>query len=315
MSLELVAAVVFGSGLYLLVTALPFGAPRPSLDERLRQFDVDARVAERRASNGAWVMRPLLPWAPADALVRPLLEDLAGPLRRMLGEGGFGAELERQLRLVRPGTDPRWFIAQQLLVGGAVAMAMLVLFLAIGDFGVLGLVLAVLGGLAGFLAPQVRLRARVQARRERLVRELPALCRLLSLALDAGMSLDRALLVVARRSAGPLGRALEVAQKEVVGDRRLRDSLADLATRERIAELETFITLLCASDQQGLELIPSLEAMATSLNEKRAARTIEAAEKGSIKMLAPVAFVMFPVVLAVALAPLVATVLSLLGKS
>ncbi len=79
--------------------------------------------------------------------------------------------------------------------------------------------------------------------------------------------------------------------------------------------METFITLLCASDQQGLELIPSLEAMATSLNEKRAARTIEAAEKGSIKMLAPVAFVMFPVVLAVALAPLVATVLSLLGKS
>ena len=31
------------------------------------------------------------------------------------------------------------------------------------------------------------------------------LCRLLSMALDAGMSLDRALLVVARRSAGPLG--------------------------------------------------------------------------------------------------------------
>ena len=97
---------------------------------------------------------------------------------------------------------------------------------------------------------------------------------------------SRALVAAAQHSAGPLGRALQLAQKEVVGDRRLKDALGDLTTRERLAELEAFITLLCVSDQEGLELIPSLEAMATSLNEKRAARTIEVAEKGSIKMLA-----------------------------
>jgi hypothetical protein len=55
--------------------------------------------------------------------------------------------------------------------------------------------------------------------------------------------------------------------------------------------------------------------MAMSLNERRAARTIEAAEKGSIKMLAPVAFVMFPMALGVALAPLLGTVLSLVGHA
>jgi tight adherence protein C len=314
MTIELVATLALGVGLYLLLTALPVGARRPSLDARLRQFDADARVAERRTPK--WAVRPLLPWAGVDAVVRPLLEDLAGPLRRVLGaEGAFGAELERQLRLLRPGTDPRLFVAQQLLVGGGVALAVLVFFLAIGQLPALGLLMSVLGGLAGFLAPQVRLRARARQRRERIVTELPALCRLLTLALDAGMSLDRALLAVARRSAGPLGRALLAAQKEVVGDRRLKDALADLAGREQVSELEAFIGLLCVSDQEGLELIPSLEAMATSLNEKRAARTIEAAEKGSIKMLAPVAFVMFPVALAIALAPLVGTVLSLLGHS
>ncbi len=314
MSVELVAALALATGVYLFVTALPFGAPRPSLDERLRQFDVGARVAERQPAT--WAVRPLLPWAPMDALVRPLLEDVAGPLRRVLGgEGAFGAELERQLHSLRPGTDPRWFVAQQLLVGGAVASAVLAFLLAVGGLGALGLVLSVLGGLAGFMLPQIRLRAHARQRRERIEAELPAVCRLLSLALDAGMSLDRALLAVAQRSAGPLGRALQAAQKEVVGDRRLKDALADLARREQVAELETFITLLTVSDQEGLELIPSLEAMATSLNEKRAARTIEAAEKGSIKMLAPVAFVMFPVALAIALAPLVGTVLSLLGHS
>ena len=122
--------------------------------------------------------------------------------------------------------------------------------------------LSVVGGVAAFMAPQVWLRAESRRRRERIVVELPSVCRLLSLALDAGMSLDRALLVVARRSAGPLGRALQAAYDEVIGDRRLKDALSDLARRERVPELDTFVTLLCVSEHEGLELIPSLEAMA-----------------------------------------------------
>jgi Flp pilus assembly protein TadB len=311
---ELLAALVLGAGVYLAATALPFGEARQSLDERLRQFDVDARLAERRTAT--WVSRPLVPWAPLDAVVRPLLEDLAGPLRGAVGgQGAYGAELERRLRLVRPGTDPRWFVARQLLVGGLAGVAALALLLAVGVPVALGLILAALAGLASFSAPQIWLRAKVIERRDRIVAELPALCRLLSMALDAGLTLDRALVMVAMRSAGPLGRALHAANEEVVGDRRLKDALSDLARRERIAALDAFVSLLGVADREGLELIPSLEAMANSLNDRRAARTIEAAEKGSIKMLAPVAFVMFPVALVVALAPLLDTVLQLVGRS
>ena len=314
MSGELLVALGLGAGVYLVVSALPFGAPRPSLDERLWRFDVDAHVAERRTAPGA--ARPLLPWRALDAVVRPLLEDLAGPLRRALaGAGADGAELERQLRLLRPGTDPRWFVARQLLIGGMAALVALALLVAAGGPVALGLVVSLVAGLVGFWAPRARLRMSVRERRECLVTELPALCRLLAMALDASLTLDRALLLSARRSAGPLGRALEAAYREVVGDRRLRDALSDLAGRERVPELDAFVTLLCVSDREGLELIPSLEAMASSLKERQAARTIEAAEKGSIKMLAPVAFLMFPVALAVALAPLVETALSLLGPS
>jgi tight adherence protein C len=311
---ELVAATLLGAGVYLLVTALPFAEARLSLDERLRRFDVDARLAERRSPR--WASRPLLPWARLDAVVRPLLEDLAGPLRSAVGgQGTYGAELERRLRMVWPGTDPRSFVARQLLAGGTAALAVLALLLAGGAPVGLGLVLVVAAGLVGFMAPQIWLRLETGRRRDRMVAELPAVCRLPSLALDAGLSLDRALLMVARRSAGPLGRALQAAQEEVVGDRRLKDALSDLAGRERMAELDAFVTLLCVSDREGLELMPSLEAMANSLNDRRSARTIEAAEKGSIKMLAPVAFVMFPVALLVALAPLLDTVLHLVGHS
>ncbi|HEY1296996.1 MAG TPA: type II secretion system F family protein [Chloroflexota bacterium] len=314
MSVELVAAAAVGVGVYLVVSTLPFGAGLPSLEDRLRRFDVDLRVAERRIAMSH--SRPLLPWAPVNAVLQPLLEDIASPVRRILGgERVYGADLEWRLRLVRPGTDPRGFVAQQLLLGGAAGIIVLMLALASGAAATVALTLSTAAAASAFVMPEVLLRAECSRRRERIVAELPAVCRLLSMALDAGMSLDRSLLVVARRSAGPLGRGVLAACEEVVGDRRLKDALSDLARRERLQELDAFITLLNVSEHEGLELIPSLEAMATSLKEKHAARTIEAAEKGSIKMLAPVAFVMFPVALAVALAPLLGSVLSLVGHS
>ena len=70
-------------------------------------------------------------------------------------------------------------------------------------------------------------------------------------------------------------------------DAEVRYDRLEAWARERVPELDTFVTLLCVSDHEGSELIPSLEAMASSLNERRAARTIEAAEKGSVKILAP----------------------------
>ena len=44
-------SLLFGAGVYLLVTAQPLGRPRPDLAERLRRLDVDERVrmdADRR---------------------------------------------------------------------------------------------------------------------------------------------------------------------------------------------------------------------------------------------------------------------------
>src|SRR5207302_9894070 len=83
MSPQLPALLLVGLGLYLVTTSLPFGAGRPPLGERLRRWDVDALVSRRR--TGRRGERRLLPWAAADAVLRPLLEDLAEPVRGLLG--------------------------------------------------------------------------------------------------------------------------------------------------------------------------------------------------------------------------------------
>src|SRR5258708_3564456 len=99
MSADLLAVLMIGFGTYVLVTALPWLQPHPTLAEQLRRFDVDVRVAER--AQGQRGARPLLPWPAVDAIVRPLLEDFVGPMRRLLsGIGGYGADLDRDLQLV-----------------------------------------------------------------------------------------------------------------------------------------------------------------------------------------------------------------------
>ena len=69
----LVASLAVGIGLFVAASAVPIG--RASLAERLREFDVDVRVAERRRGAGRGVGLPIVSWEPLDALLRPLLEE------------------------------------------------------------------------------------------------------------------------------------------------------------------------------------------------------------------------------------------------
>jgi tight adherence protein C len=314
MSAELLGVLLVGFGTYVLVTALPWVQPRPTLAEQLRRFDVDVRVAER--AHGQRGPNPVLPWPTVDAVVRPLLEDVVGPMRRLLsGVGGLGADLDRDLRLVRPGIDARRFIAEQLLAAGVAAPVALTFgLLARGRVGPEVLGLAALAGLGGFLWPCVRLRALGRERRRRILAELPQVARLLALALSAGLGLEGALERVGRRSAGVLGSELRRAQEQVAaGHRRPMDALEGLAERERIPELSVLVHQLRAAHELGLPLAQALEALAIGVRERQAARLLEVAEKGTVKMLFPLALVMFPVTLAVALVPGLAALRGLLG--
>jgi hypothetical protein len=104
MTPALVGALLVGMGLYLALTAVPWGAPRPSLEEQLRRFDLDVQLAGRAPRSR---QRSLLPWPGLDAALRPLVEDLARPARRLLGGAdGLGGGLAADLAVLRPWSLP-----------------------------------------------------------------------------------------------------------------------------------------------------------------------------------------------------------------
>jgi tight adherence protein C len=308
---QLPALLLVGLGLYLVVTSLPFGEGRRPLLERLRRWDVDALVGERRVARRAG--RRLLPWAGADAVLRPLLEDLAEPVGRLLRAGGLlGSDLDSQLRLLQPGTSPNEFVARQLLFGVAGALGAATLTLAAGQPAGTAITLGLAAGGFGFVWPRTRLAGEGRARRQRIQVELPQIVRLLAVSRSAGLGLDAAVERVAGASVGPLGRGLHQARAQVSGGLGLMDALEGLAAREDVPDLSDVVSRLRATDEHGLPLVQALEDLASSSEQRAANRLLEQGEKGALKALLPLGLLMVPVSVVVSVVP---SLLIMLGQT
>src|SRR5262245_59329180 len=109
----LIWPVLFGLGIVLLLQAQPIGRPKTNLAERLLRLDVDERIRnelERRDTA-----RPIFAVRWLEGMLRPILDDLGRLLRAVLSRFGLagGRDLERKLRLARPGVEPVQFFGEK----------------------------------------------------------------------------------------------------------------------------------------------------------------------------------------------------------
>src|SRR6266496_3776177 len=109
--------LLIGLGLYLVLTALPVGRPKPDLGERLRLLDVDERI--RLAELGRHEVRPLFTSRILENMLRPVIEDAGRLLRGVLLRLGLagGRELEARLRILRPGVEVVQFFGEKVATG------------------------------------------------------------------------------------------------------------------------------------------------------------------------------------------------------
>jgi len=291
-------------GLYLVLSSMALFQARPTLEERLRRFDVGTRLHGQRPI-AAPASPSLVPWAPLDAALRPLLEDLVTPIQRVVVHNGiFGSSVERELTLVRPGARRQAFVAQQLLWAMAALTVFVAVFASREQLDAVHLLISVLAGGFGFVVPWLLLRRAARTRKRRVLAELPHVARLLAMGMSASLPLDVALAHVGTRSHGPLGWVIDHTSKlAAAGTCGLLPELARRLELEEVPELSSFVGLLQASDAQGLALAPGLETLAQTLEQRSAARLLATAERGTIKMLFPLALVLTPVVVVVTLVP------------
>ena len=303
--------MLFGVGMYLILTSLPFGRPKPDLGERLRRLDVDERV--RMADLERFARPPLFASRLLENMLRPVVEDAGRLLRAILMRLGVasGRELEARLRVLRPGVEVVQFLGEKVATGliiAAIFPLMNVLHLA--PFGLWPLWVWVIGFGVGFALPDWDLQRRARVRRGLILMELPSLLDMLTLATSAGMALEQALEEVAQHSDGVVAREVRLVARELaLGQRRnLHEALVALGERLGTPEVEHVLGRMSAAYEQGLPLGQALAAHAQALREQQRLHIVEDGGKASVRMLLPVALLILPALFVVVLVPAAAEI-------
>jgi len=238
-------------------------------------------------------------------------EGLAKVVSRIGGAaGGRNVSLSLREKLARAGyfgeSAATMYIGLKLLllvVGLAAGVALLlVLELHVG----IEIYLAAMVGVLLFFLPNMYVASRKRNRRLEVRRHLPDVVDLLEICVSAGMGLDTAWNSVAdeiRSVSSVLGDEMALTMLEMQLGAPRTGAMRNMAERTGAQELASLVALLVQSDRFGTSIAEALRTFATSMRHSRSQRAEEAAEKTAVKLLFPLVFCIFPVMLIVTVGP------------
>ena len=281
-------------------------------------------AAAASAAGYVFVLRPAkangeTAAAPSPALLSepdlPIAQAAVLDMFRLLGEAMPGKAGQRgAARILLASAGFRWPGAVSVFLGIKCGTAMMLgaaaVWAAIAfqrDSSTM--LLAALCGLGfGYMLPD-RVLERLAGRRvQQLRRGLPAAIDLMVLAVEAGQSLDAAILDASRglRITHPeLASEFTQLQLELRANPSRLEALKNFAARGRDNELRKFANLLIDTDRFGASLGPALRTHARYLRTRFRQSAQERARKVSVKLIFPVFFLIFPSVILVTLGPAV----------
>ena len=298
-------------GLFGFVESLPFGAPRESLADRLRQLEPEywANLAQQQHSAA------LRPVRVGHSILRPVVDELGRQLQAVLGRVGFvgigrspaATRAAAARRDAGPalrgegGARSHWAGRPASHARRSASTRSVPTRSGRGSRS----------ASSASQRPDRYLTQKFEQRRARIVMELPTVLSMLAIAISAGGSIEEAVARVADSSDGTLARELQRVRRELrFGQRYLVPALIALAERNRVPELYSVVGHIQAASRLGLPLVHVLRTQATALRERKRLLIAEEGIKGSIRMIVPVALFILPVLFVVLLGPAAASIAS-----
>ncbi len=209
------------------------------------------------------------------------------------------------------GLDPTTFWAGRIIATvGLGAFILLVTFLAppssflsIRTGAVKALAFALGGALLGFFLPVLLLQSRIKRRQELIVKAMPDALDLLTVCVEAGLGFDQAMSKVSEKWENDLSLAFERVIQEVRLGKLRREALRDMADRMDIPDMTSFVAAIIQADQLGVSMGKVLRIQSDQMRVKRRQRAEKKAHEAPVKMLIPMAFLIFPSLYIVLLGP------------
>ena len=206
-----------------------------------------------------------------------------------------------------------------ILVWTAVTGLFAVVFYVFADsFGVsiiLKVIAVVMGFAIGAALPQLWLRARVSERHYQTRKSLPDALDLMTTSVEAGLSLDAAMVRVAEFQRGPFQDELAVAMQDVTLGKSRRNALDELCERLNVPEVVNFIQTINQAELTGAPIGQVLRAQAEQVRVKRRQAAEAQAQRAPLLMVIPLTFFILPSMFVVLLAPAALTIIDMLSNS
>ncbi len=301
--------ILFTVVVALVMLAIAIFSPNYMRD-RLASFDQPSEPTALE-SNG-WVEKVVKAAQPFSRLSLPEEGWEQSPLRTRFMNAGWRST----------GAATLYFAAKTLLALIAPAIAALVLVWigpkwAAHQF-MLPLLLAVAGG---YYLPNVVLARTAQRRQREIFENIPDALDLLTVCVEAGLSLERGLIKVASEihiKSMVLAQELQLVLMEMRAGFTKEKALRNFALRSGVEDVDTLVAMLIQSERFGTSMGLSLRVHSDTLRSKRQLVAEEAAAKIALKLLFPLIFFIFPTLLIVLVGPAgiqVAAALSAMGSN
>ena len=178
-----------------------------------------------------------------------------------------------------------------------------------------GKVLASAAGAAalGFFIPNLLLRSRINRRQDGIIKSMPDALDLLTVCVEAGLGFDQAMQRVSEKLDNELALAFARCIQEIRLGKLRREALRDMAERMGVPDMTSFVAALIQADQLGVSMAKVLRIQSDQMRMRRRQRAEKKAHEAPIKMLIPMAFLIFPAIYIVLLGPAALQVIQQFG--
>ncbi|WP_036171837.1 type II secretion system F family protein [Massilia sp. 9096] len=168
------------------------------------------------------------------------------------------------------------------------------------------LFLLLLAASCGYYLPNMVLTRLVARRKREIFETIPDALDLLTVCVEAGLSLERALVKVASEihiKSVTLAQELQLVLMEMRAGFSKDKALRNFALRVGLDDVDTLVAMLIQSERFGTSIGDALRIHSENLRNKRRLVAEEAAAKIGLKLLFPLIFCIFPTLLMVLLGP------------
>jgi tight adherence protein C len=224
------------------------------------------------------------------------------PLRKPLGRDRNTRLLAR---LAAAGWDDPFSAriyqaSQAVLVVGLAGVPLLILGVATGW------PLALVAGVIGYLVPDFVVTQRVTQRKMVIQNSLPDALDLLVVCVEAGSSLDQAILKASEElelALPPMADELGRIASEIRAGKPRLEAFQNLAKRANLEDVRALVAMLIQTDRFGTSIAQALRTHSDALRTKRRQRAEERAGKVGVKLVFPLVLCLLPALYVVCLGP------------